>query len=33
VHATGGYLTGRIGARQREVQEILATLWQTEIMS
>src|SRR2546427_3314182 len=31
VHATVGYLTGRIGASQREVQEILATLWQTDV--
>jgi transposase len=30
VHATVGYLTGRIGASQREVQDILATLCQTE---
>ena len=28
---TVGYLTGRIGASQREVQEILATLYQTEV--
>ena len=31
VQATVGYLTGRIGASQREVQEILATLWQTDV--
>jgi transposase len=31
VQATGGYLTGRIGASQREVKEILATLCQTEV--
>jgi transposase len=31
VQATVGYLTGRIGASQREVQEILATLCQTEV--
>jgi transposase len=31
VQATVGYLTGRIGASQREVQEILATLYQTEV--
>jgi transposase len=31
VQATVGYLTGRIGASHREVQEILATLWQTEM--
>jgi hypothetical protein len=31
VQATVGYLTGRIGASQREVQDILATLYQTEI--
>jgi len=31
VQATVGYLTGRIGASQREVQDILATLWQTEV--
>jgi transposase len=31
VHATVGYLTGRIGASQREVQDILATLWQTDV--
>ena len=30
VQATVGYLTGRIGASQREVQDILATLWQTD---
>jgi transposase len=29
--ATVGYLTGRIGASQREVPEILATLCQTEV--
>jgi transposase len=28
--ATVGYLTGRIGASQREVQDLLATLYQTE---
>ena len=31
VQATVGYLTGRIGASQREVQEIFATLCQTEV--
>jgi transposase len=31
VQATVGYLTGRSGASQREVQEILATLCQTEV--
>jgi transposase len=31
VQATVGYLTGRIGASQREVQEILATLCRTEV--
>ena len=31
VQATVGYLTGRIGASQREVQEILATLGQTDV--
>jgi len=31
VQATVGYLTGRIGARQREVQEILAPLGQTDV--
>src|SRR5262245_22758585 len=31
VQATVGYLTGRIGASHREVQEILATLCQTEM--
>src|SRR2546423_2012108 len=31
VQATVGYLTGRIGASQREVQEILATLCQIEM--
>src|SRR5215207_1750099 len=31
VQATVGYLTGRIGASQREVQEIFATLYQTEV--
>jgi transposase len=31
VQATVGYLTGRIGASQREVQDILAALWQTEV--
>lgn len=31
VHATVGYLTGRIGASQREVQDILAPLCQTEV--
>jgi transposase len=30
VHATVGYLTGRIGASPREVQDILATVCQTE---
>jgi transposase len=30
VQATVGYLTGRIGASQREVEEILATVCQTE---
>jgi transposase len=31
VQATVGYLTGRSGASQREVQDILATLYQTEV--
>jgi transposase len=31
VQATVGYLTGRLGASQREVQEILATMCQTEV--
>jgi transposase len=31
VQATVGYLTGRVGASQREVQEILATVCQTEV--
>jgi hypothetical protein len=31
VQATVGYLTGRIGASQREVQDIVATLYQTEV--
>jgi transposase len=31
VQATVGYLTGRIGASQREVQDIFATLYQTEV--
>jgi transposase len=31
VQAAVGYLTGRIGASQREVQDILATLYQTEV--
>jgi transposase len=31
VQATVGYLTGRIGASQREVQDSLATLYQTEV--
>jgi hypothetical protein len=31
VQATVGYLTGRIGASQREVQEILGTMCQTEV--
>jgi transposase len=31
VQATVGYLTGRIGASQREVQDIFATLWQTDV--
>jgi transposase len=31
VQATVGYLTGRIGASQREVQEILATLYKMEV--
>jgi transposase len=31
VQATGGYVTGRVGASQREVQDILATLCQTEV--
>src|SRR5262245_8463032 len=31
VQATVGYLTGRIGASHREVQELLATLYQTEV--
>ena len=31
VQATVGYLTGRIGASQREVQDLLATLYQMEV--
>jgi transposase len=31
VQATVGYLTGRLGVSQREVQEILATLCQTDV--
>lgn len=31
VQATVGYLTGRMGASHREVQEVLATLCQTEV--
>jgi len=31
VQATVGYLTGRIGASQRDVQDLLATLYQTEV--
>jgi transposase len=31
VQAIVGYLTGRIGASQREVQDIFATLYQTEV--
>ena len=31
LQATVGYLTGRIGASQREVQEILATLYQADV--
>jgi hypothetical protein len=31
VQATVGYVTGRIGASQREVQERLATLYQMEV--
>jgi transposase len=31
LQATVGYLTGRIGASQREVQDLLATLYQTEV--
>jgi transposase len=31
VQATVGYLTGRSGVSQREVQDILATLYQTEV--
>ena len=31
MQATVGYLTGRIGASQREVQDILATVCQTEV--
>src|SRR5262245_12194518 len=31
VHATVGYLTGRIGASQREVQDLFATLYQMEV--
>jgi transposase len=31
VQAIVGYLTGRIGASQREAQDILATLYQTEV--
>jgi transposase len=31
VQAIVGYLTGRLGASQREVQDVLATLYQTEV--
>ena len=31
VHATVGYLTGRMGASQREVQDLLATVCHTEV--
>lgn len=31
VQATVGYLTGRIGVSQREVQDLFATLYQTEV--
>jgi transposase len=31
VQATVGYLTGRLGASQREVQDLLATVCQTEV--
>jgi transposase len=31
VHATVGYLTGRLGASQREVQDLLATVCHTEV--
>jgi transposase len=31
VQATVGYLTGHLGASQREVQDLLATLYQTEV--
>jgi len=31
LQATVGYLTGRIGVSQREVQDLLATLYQTEV--
>ena len=31
LQATVGYLTGRLGASQREVQEILATLYQADV--
>src|SRR5262249_20969187 len=31
LQATGGYWAGRIGVSQREVQDILATLYQTEV--
>jgi transposase len=31
VQATVGYLTGRLGASQREVQDLLATVWHTEV--
>jgi transposase len=31
VQATGGHLTGRLGASQREVQDLLATLYQMEV--
>jgi transposase len=30
-HATGGYVTGRSGASQREVQDLFATLYQMEV--
>src|SRR5207247_3476722 len=31
LQATTGFVTGRIGASKREVQEILGTLFQTEV--
>jgi hypothetical protein len=33
VQATGGYVTGRLGASQREVPAIVATRYQTEVSS